>query len=90
MENTFEKLWNEYFAEECARIENEEERILLKKAAELHKQANEPLTKEQRTSVEKYIEFLYDIQNIFMKKAFLKGYKFASDLLFEIKFIGKA
>ena len=33
----FERLWNEYFAEECALIETEEERKQVKKVKELRR-----------------------------------------------------
>lgn len=35
MKEIIEKLWNEYFSYECAVIDNEEERALIKKAAHL-------------------------------------------------------
>lgn len=36
MKEILEKLWNEYFFEECAVIETEAERKLMKKTAQLH------------------------------------------------------
>ena len=54
MKHTLEKLWDEYFAEECAVIDTEEERMFLRKAAEVHKKASELLTKEQNNAIEKY------------------------------------
>ena len=83
MKKTLEKLWREHFAEECATIDSEEERRLLKMAAETHKKANELLTKEQSDMIEKYIEILYEIQSFFGKKAFFKGCEFAISFLFE-------
>ncbi|MBE6644072.1 MAG: hypothetical protein E7612_01680 [Ruminococcaceae bacterium] len=71
MRLTLEKLWNEYFAEECAAVNTNEERVLAKKVVEMHKLANELLTNEQRQAVERYVEAQYEIQGSFGKKAFL-------------------
>ena len=78
MKETLEKLWNEYFAEECAIIDTAKERALAKKAVEIHKTANELLTEEQRVVVEKHIETLCEIQEAFVKKAFFKGGEFVA------------
>lgn len=83
MKTLLEKLWNEYFAEECAAINTKEEKALVKKAVEMHKTANESLTKEQSEAFEKYIEALYEIQGFFVKKAFFNGCEFATSFLFE-------
>ena len=40
MKQTLEKLWNDYLLDECALIDTDEERMLTKKAAELHESAN--------------------------------------------------
>ena len=89
MNTTFEKLWNEYFAEECAKINTEEEKVLLKKTAELHEKANELLTKEQIPMIEKYIETLYELQSFFGKKAFFKGCEFTISFFLETGIAGK-
>ena len=83
MKKTLEKLWKEYFAEECAAIDTEEERTLAKKALDMHKMVNELLTKEQIVATEKYIDALFEMQNSFAKKAFFKGCEFATSFLFE-------
>ena len=62
MQGTLKKLWNEYFAEECALINTEKEKALLKKAVKIRKTVNELLTNEQNAAIEKYIELLYEIQ----------------------------
>lgn len=85
MKKTLEKLWREHFAEECATIDSEEERRLLKRAAETQKKASELLTKEQSDMIEKYIEILYEIQSSFGKKAFFKGCEFTTSFLFEAR-----
>lgn len=77
MRETVEKLWNEYFLEECARIESAEERALEKRAALLHERANELLTVD---AIEKYAEALYAVQRRLVKKAFFKGCKCAAAL----------
>ena len=84
MKITLEKLWNEYFAEECAAINTEEEKALMKKAIEMQKKANESLTKEQSDAIEKYIEVLYQIQGCYIKKAFFDGCEFATSFFFEL------
>ena len=85
MREILEKLWNEYFAEECAVIDTEEERTLIRKVAEMHQKANELLTKEQCDALEKCIEALYETQSLCVKKAFFKGVKLAIALLLEVR-----
>ena len=63
-----EKLWNEYFAEECSRLDTNEERELIKKAGKLHELMNETLSIEHRETMEEYIETSYAIQRLFTKK----------------------
>ena len=70
MEKMLEKLWGNYWLEECAVLESEEERALVKRAAEAHKSAMELLTKEQNERIEKYIDILNEIQSTFGKKPF--------------------
>ncbi|MBE6698968.1 MAG: hypothetical protein E7584_01835 [Ruminococcaceae bacterium] len=89
MKETFEKLWNEYFAEECAAIDTEEERALVKKALKMHEMVNELLTREQIDAIEKYIETLFEMQDSFVKKAFFKGCEFAISFFFEAGNFGK-
>ena len=59
MKETLKKLWNEYFIDECAAIDNEEERVLIRRAGELHDGVNELLTEEQVEIFEKYVEEIY-------------------------------
>ena len=83
MKETLETLWNELLLEKCASIDTEEEKRLAKKAVELHEKANALLNKEQAALVEQYVETLYDIEAVFMKKAFFKGCEFAVSFLLE-------
>ncbi len=83
MQEILEKLWNEYFAEECAVMDTEEERVLIRRATEKQKTANELLTKEQSDVFEKYIEAVYEMQGFYSKKAFFKGCEFAISFFFE-------
>ncbi|MBQ8688880.1 MAG: hypothetical protein IJ515_00770 [Clostridia bacterium] len=83
MRETLEKLWNEYFSDECAVIDTDEERKLTKKAVEMHEKANALLNKEQEDAIEKYIDSLCDIEAHFVKKAFFKGCEFAISFLAE-------
>ena len=85
MEETLERLWNEFFAEECSAIDTREERELLKKSIEMHEAVNESLTKEKSEIVERYIELLYEIQSVFVKKAFFKGCEFTVSLFLHTK-----
>ena len=84
-----ESLWNDYFADECAAIESEEERELTKKAIEMHEKLSELLTKEQNEAVERYADALCDISSSFSKKAFFKGCEFMLSLVLELGIYGK-
>ena len=86
MKKALEKLWYEYLCDKCSVIDTEEERILIKKAAEMHKTVNESLTKEQNDVIEKYIDSLFDVQSYFAKKSFLKGCEFTASFLLETVF----
>ena len=85
MKKALEKLWAEYFAEECASIDTEGERSLLRKAALLRESVNQVLTTEQFDMIEKYIETLYENQALVCKKAFFKGCEFTASFLFEAR-----
>ena len=89
MKETLELLWKEYFAEKCATIETDEERALIKKAVERHKEVSEMLSKEENDAVEKYVEVLYEAQASFNKKAFFKGCKFAASFILEMGILEK-
>ena len=90
MMKTIEKLWHEYFAEECAWIDTEEERTLAKKAAQMREKAVERLSKEQCDVMEQYVEILYEMQAFLSKKAFCKGCEFALSFLLEAGSFKKA
>ena len=83
MKNTLEKLWEEYFSEECAILDTEEERELISLTAEANKAVNDLLTKEQRRSVERFVELLHEMNGITLKKAFCRGCEFATSFLLE-------
>ena len=85
MKTTLDKLWNEYLLNECAYIDTDEERKLAKNAVELHEKANTLLNKDQKDAVEKYVDALYDIEALFVKKAFFKGCEFSVSFLSEAK-----
>ena len=84
MKKIIEKLWNEYFADECSAIESQEEKELSKKAMEMHEKAIELLEKEQNEVVERYIDVMCEISDSFSKKAFFKGCSFALLFVFEV------
>ncbi len=81
MRETLDKLWNEYFAEDCMVIDTEEERALLKRIIEMQKSVNELLASEERCAIEKYIGVLYEMQSLSVKKVFFKGCEFALSFL---------
>ena len=83
MGTLLEKLWNEYFAEECAAIDTDEESALSKRALASHKAVMELLSKEQNEAVEEYIDALLEIEAAFVKKAFFKGCEFATAFFLE-------
>ena len=83
MKETLEKLWGEYFAEECALVEGDEERVLMRHAAELAEALSASMTKEQREATEKYVEAIYEIQGLFVKKVFFKGCEFTASFFLE-------
>ena len=83
MKETFEKIWVEYFSDECAKIETDEEKALIKKAAEMHKAIDELMMNEQISVMEEYVDTLYQIQWCFVRKSFFKGCKFALSFILE-------
>ena len=89
MKTTLEKLWNEYLSGECAKIDTDEERELMKKAVELHEKANALLNTEQKDAVEKYVDALCDTESVFVKKAFFKGCEFSVSFLLEARNLEK-
>ena len=81
MKETIEKLWNEYFSEQCAEINTKEERNLTRKAVELHEKVNALLNEEGKNALEEYVDALCDIEALFARKAFCKGCEFAISFL---------
>ena len=90
MKETLERLWNEYFSEECAVIETEEERLLSRRVSESREVANATLTAEQCATVQQFIDALYEMQSAFVKKAFFKGCEFALSFIVEAGGLGRA
>ncbi len=83
MRKTLEKLWSDYLEIECAEIDTEEERALVKKAADKHGIVNDALTKDQKDAIEAYVDALCEIHSCFSKKAFFKGCEFAVSFLLD-------
>lgn len=81
MTNTLCKLWNEYWAEECAKIETEKEKMDLKRVIETHGILESSLSNEQKEKAEAYIEAVYEHQDELIKKAFFKGCEFGLSFL---------
>jgi len=86
MEKALEKLWYNYLLDECGVINTEEERLAVRKSAELHEKANLLLTDEQKDAVEKFVDALSNAEALFAKKAFIKGCAFAVSFLREARF----
>ena len=84
MNDILEKLWDEYFSAECAVIDTDEERKLMKRATEVHKKMNALLNKTQEDELEEYVNALHDANALFVKKAFFKGCEFAIFFLLEL------
>ena len=89
MNKTLELLWNEYFADECARLATDKEREQTKEAAQIHEYINARLTENEKEGFDKYIDALCDIQCSFAKRAFFKGCEFAASFLLEVYAIDK-
>ncbi len=83
MKETLEKLWSNYLLDECATMDSDEERALTKKMGELHEQANALLNQSQQEAIDQFVEALYDLEALFVKKAFFKGCEFAVAFLWE-------
>ena len=84
MTEILEKLWQEYFFEECTRIESEEEKAILRKTAELRKKVDVLLDKEEAAAMQNLLDCIYEGEERIFKKAFLKGALLANSLLLEI------
>ncbi len=83
MKETLEKLWAEYLAEKCAQMDTDEERELTRRSGKLHEEVNALLNKDQMEAVEKYVDAIYDMEALFVKKAFFKGCEFTLSFLLE-------
>ena len=83
--DTIERLWNEYFSEECAQINTQQEKELIKKIVKMQESVNQSLSNEHNELIQNYIELLYDIQALFVKKAFFKGCEFSASFFYTIK-----
>ena len=83
MKETLEKLWNDYLLNECAAMNTEEERALTRKAVTLRKKATASLSAEQKEAVDAYVNVLYCMESLFVKKAFFAGCEFSVSFLLE-------
>lgn len=83
MKEALDKLWSEYLSDECAVMDTDEERHLTKKTAELHEKANALLNTEQKAAMEKYVDVLQSLDDLFVRKAFFKGCEFTFAFLLE-------
>ena len=86
MKETIENLWDEYL---CSTVDMDGERELTQKTIDLNEKAMALLDNEQRAAVEAYINAIYDIETILVKKAFVKGCEFTASFLFETGYLEK-
>ena len=78
-----QKLWDDCFSDECALIDSEEERALLKAVIDIHESMRAFLNDEQEAILEKYIDSLCELQSYAAKKAFIKGCEFSASFFIE-------
>ena len=86
MDKLLKKLWRDYFADECSVMRSDEEKELAKKAIDMHEKATASIKKEQIDAIEEYIDTLFEIQNFFTERAFIKGCEFSACFFLEIGF----
>ena len=89
MNNILEKLWSEYFCEDCSAINSEEEKAIAKILAQTRNEIENLPINEFRESIENYIAFMYKAQSLALKKAFFKGCEFAISFLVEVSSLTK-
>ena len=80
MKEMLENLWDEYL---CSTVDMDREGQLTQKTIDLNKKAMGSLNDEQREAVEEYIDAIYDIETVLIKKAFVKGCEFTASFLLE-------
>lgn len=80
MKETIENLWDEYL---YSTVEIDKDGQLTKKILDLNEKAMALLNDEQRTAVEAYVDAIYDIETVLIKKAFVKGCEFTASFLLE-------
>ena len=85
MNDTMERMWNEYFLEKCSIMDTEEERRLANMAAQMRKKTMVLLNEEQAETVEEYVEALREMEVNSMRKAFFRGCEFACSFLSEMR-----
>ena len=90
MKDVLNRVWHEYFSDECLRVDTDEERRLLGCAADASEELNRLLTAEDRRAVERYADAIYAMQDVLIKKAFFKGCEFAVTFVIEFGLGGDA
>ncbi len=80
MKETLENLWDEYL---CSTVDMDREHQLTQKTIELNEKAMALLDNTQRAAVEAYVDAIYDIETVLIKKAFVKGCEFTASFLLE-------
>ena len=80
MKETLENLWDEYL---YSTVDMDRECQLTQKKIELKEKAMALLDNTQRAAVEAYVDAIYDIETVLIKKAFVKGCEFTASFLLE-------
>ena len=80
MKETLENLWDEYL---YSTVDMDRECQLTQKNIELKEKAMALLDNTQRAAVEAYVDAIYDIETVLIKKAFVKGCEFTASFLLE-------
>ena len=82
MKKRLEKLWCDYFFDECSMLDDKD-RILNKKALVLHDDMLSSMNENQKEKIEKYLDCIFEMNENFGKKAFIKGCEFSASFLIE-------
>ncbi len=78
MNKILNELWENYFYEECSRIENNEIKDILSEADKIKSELNESLNERESELLETYLNKISEIDERFLRQTFEKGMCFAA------------
>ena len=81
MKEILNKLWDEYYSEECATLTTRDEREHARRIAEERLLLDGLLDTEQRNALDRYQAELYSAHERLLKKAFFKGCRLSLSLI---------